>query len=174
MAKKPSLLSGETFAFLDIETTGGNPQRDRITEIGIRFWRDGQVVGEWQTLLNPETRISGFIEQLTGISNSLVADEPVFADIANELEEQLRGKVLVAHNARFDYGFLKAEFRRLGHLFTAKVLCTVRLSRALYPQHKRHNMDALMARHNLPQVQRHRAMGDGPRCCRFSSMSERR
>ncbi|GHD43693.1 DNA polymerase-3 subunit epsilon [Marinobacter persicus] len=160
MAKKPSLLSGETFAFLDIETTGGNPQRDRITEIGIRFWRDGQVVGEWQTLLNPETRISGFIEQLTSISNSLVADEPVFADIANELEEQLRGKVLVAYNARFDYGFLKAEFRRLGHLFTAKVLCTVRLSRALYPQHKRHNMDALMARHNLPQVQRHRAMGD--------------
>ncbi|MFP3443265.1 hypothetical protein R0K18_36575, partial [Pantoea sp. SIMBA_133] len=65
MTKKPALLSSETFAFLDIETTGGNPQRDRITEIGIRFWRAGDVVGEWQTLLNPETRISGFIERLT-------------------------------------------------------------------------------------------------------------
>ncbi|MDR9426122.1 MAG: exonuclease domain-containing protein [Marinobacter sp.] len=160
MAKKHSVLSSETFAFLDIETTGGNPQRDRMTEIGIRFWRDGEVVGQWQSLLNPQTRISGFIERLTGISNAMVSDAPVFEDLADELEQQLRGAVLVAHNARFDYGFIKAEFQRLGRPFSVKVLCTVRLSRALYPEAQRHNMDALIARHNLPQVQRHRAMGD--------------
>jgi DNA polymerase-3 subunit epsilon len=160
MAIKDYFLSGQTFAFLDIETTGGNSSNDRITEIGIRFWRDGEVTGQWQTLLQPDTRISPFIEQLTGISNDLVADAPRFEDVADDLEGLLKNTVFVAHNARFDYGFIKSEFRRLGRLFTAKVLCTVKLSRKLYPQFRRHNMDALIERHSLAQVQRHRAMGD--------------
>lgn len=157
---KHNLLATTTFAFLDIETTGGSATSDRITEIGIRFWRNGEVIGEWQTLLNPETRISPFIESFTGITNAMVADAPVFESVAQELREQLADCVFVAHNARFDYGFIKAEFRRLGQAFSARVLCTVKLSRKLYPQHRRHNMDALIARHQLGQVQRHRAMGD--------------
>ena len=160
MTSESTVLESATFAFLDIETTGGNSARDRITEIGIRFWRAGELVGEWQTLLNPETRISPFIENFTGISNEMVAGAPLFEEVADELEAQLKGKVFVAHNARFDYGFIKAEFRRLGRLFSAKVLCTVKLSRRLYPEFRRHNMDALIARHGLAQVQRHRAMGD--------------
>lgn len=160
MTFKHEMLSEPTFAFVDIETTGGNAQRDRITEIGIRFWRNRAVVGEWQTLLNPEARISGFIERLTGISNAMVASAPRFEAIADELERHLDGCIFVAHNARFDYGFIKSEFRRLGRLFSARVLCTVRLSRALYPEAERHNMDALIARHGLPAVERHRAMGD--------------
>ena len=160
MTSESRILESATFAFLDLETSGGNSQRDRITEIGIRFWRAGEVVGEWQTLLNPEARISPFIENLTGISNEMVAVAPRFEEIADELEAQLTGKVFVAHNARFDYGFIKAEYRRLGRLFSAKVLCTVKLSRRLYPEFRRHNMDALIARHDLARVQRHRAMGD--------------
>ncbi len=160
MASTDTILDQQTFAFLDIETTGGNSSRDRITEIGIRFWRAGEHLGDWQTLLNPDARISPFIEQFTGISNEMVADAPRFEDIADELEQQLEDTVFVAHNARFDYGFIKSEFRRLGRLFSAKVLCTVKLSRRLYPQHRRHNMDALIARHGLNKVQRHRAMGD--------------
>ncbi|MDI9244413.1 exonuclease domain-containing protein [Marinobacter sp. CHS3-4] len=160
MTNQTDSLNKYTFAFLDIETTGGNSSRDRITEIGIRFWREGELVGEWQTLLNPDTRISPFIEQFTGISNEMVSEAPRFEEIADELETQLEGKVFVAHNARFDYGFIKSEFRRLGRLFSAKVLCTVKLSRELYPQFRRHNMDALIERHGLPAVQRHRAMGD--------------
>lgn len=160
MKSKNTYLKHTTFAFLDIETTGGNSSHDRITEIGIRFWRSGEEVGEWQTLLNPGTRISTFIEQLTGISNELVSDAPSFEAIADELEEQLRDTVFVAHNARFDYGFIKSEYRRLGRLFSARVLCTVKLSRRLYPEFRRHNMDALIERHGLKQVQRHRAMGD--------------
>lgn len=160
MKKNTSILDSATFAFLDIETTGGNNSHDRITEVGIRFWRAGEVVNEWQALINPETRISPFIQSLTGISNAMVAEAPVFADIAGELEQQLKDTILVAHNARFDYGFIKAEFRRLGLLFSAKVLCTVKLSRNLYPGFRRHNMDALIERHGLDQVQRHRAMGD--------------
>lgn len=160
MKKTSRNLDTATFAFLDIETTGGNHSHDRITEIGVRFWRAGQVVGEWQTLIDPQTRISPFIQSLTGITNAMVAEAPVFADIAGELEEQLKDTIFVAHNARFDYGFIKAEFRRLGVLFSAKVLCTVKLSRKLYPGFRRHNMDALIDRHGLGQVQRHRALGD--------------
>ncbi|MCG7198473.1 GIY-YIG nuclease family protein [Marinobacter pelagius] len=160
MTSQSTYLADNTFAFLDIETTGGNSSHDRITEIGIRFWRAGEVVGEWQTLLNPETRISSFIERLTGISNEMVAEAPLFGDVADELEAKLKDCVFVAHNARFDYGFIKSEFRRLGRLFSARVLCTVKLSRWLYPEFRRHNMDSLIARHGLEQVQRHRAMGD--------------
>ena len=160
MTSESTVLQSATFAFLDIETTGGNSARDRITEIGIRFWRGGDVVGQWQTLLNPQTRISPFIESFTGISNEMVADAPLFEEVADELEAQLKDAVFVAHNARFDYGFIKAEYRRLGRPFSAKVLCTVKLSRRLYPQFRRHNMDALIARHGLAKVQRHRAMGD--------------
>lgn len=160
MADKSTTLAHATFAFLDIETTGGSSTSDRITEIGIRFWRGGEVVGEWQTLLNPETRISPFIEQLTGINNEMVADAPLFADIADELQVMLKDTVFVAHNARFDYGFIKAEYRRLGLLFSARVLCTVKLSRKLYPGFRHHNMDALIERHGLAQVRRHRAIGD--------------
>ena len=155
-----NFLNSTTFAFLDLETTGGSAGHDRITEIGIRFWHDGEVVDEWQTLLNPQMRIPPFIERFTGISNEMVADAPLFEDIADELEERLKGSVFVAHNARFDYGFVKAEFRRMMRPFAAKVLCTVKLSRRLYPQYKRHNMDALIQRHGLGAVQRHRAMGD--------------
>ncbi len=160
MTSESTVLRSATFAFLDIETTGGNSARDRITEIGIRFWRDGEVVGEWQTLLNPQTRISPFIESFTGISNEMVADAPLFEEVADELAAQLKDKIFVAHNGRFDYGFIKAEFRRLARPFSARVLCTVKLSRRLYPEFRRHNMDALIARHGLAQVQRHRAMGD--------------
>ncbi|WP_297790850.1 exonuclease domain-containing protein [uncultured Marinobacter sp.] len=160
MTSKSTDLGAVTLAFLDIETTGGSSTSDRITEIGIRFWREGEVVGEWQTLVNPGTRIPPFIERLTGISNEMVADAPPFEDIADELEARLKGTVFVAHNARFDYGFIKAEFRRLGRLFSAKVLCTVKLSRKLYPEFRRHNMDSLIERHGLGQVRRHRAMGD--------------
>ncbi|WP_417513381.1 exonuclease domain-containing protein [Marinobacter sp.] len=160
MTSKSTHLTNTTFAFLDIETTGGNLSHDRITEIGIRFWRAGETTGEWQTLLNPGTRISPFIERLTGISNDMVADAPLFEAIADELEEMLRDTVFVAHNARFDYGFIKSEFRRLGRLFSTRVLCTVKLSRRLYPEFRKHNMDVLIERHGLDQVQRHRAMGD--------------
>lgn len=153
-------LDSDTFAFLDLETTGGSSGHDRITEIGIRFWRDGQVIDEWQTLVNPQCRIPAYIERFTGITNEMVADAPLFEAVADELRERLKGCIFVAHNARFDYGFIKSEFRRLAQPFSAKVLCTVKLSRRLYPEHRRHNMDALIERHGLQQVQRHRAMGD--------------
>ena len=147
-------------AFVDLETTGATATADRITEIGIvEVDADGSV-REWQQLVNPGTHISPFIEQLTGISNAMVAAAPPFEEVAGETLRRLEGRLFIAHNARFDYGFLKNEFKRLGINFRASVLCTVKLSRALFPEHKRHNLDSLIERHGLQAAARHRALAD--------------
>ena len=99
--------------FLDLETTGATASRDRITEIGLIEVENGVLTEEWSTLINPQTRIPPFIESLTGISNAMVEDAPCFEEVARALHERLTGKLLIAHNARFDYGFLKSEFARL-------------------------------------------------------------
>ncbi|MBT8125544.1 MAG: GIY-YIG nuclease family protein [Gammaproteobacteria bacterium] len=146
--------------FVDIETTGGNVNRDRITEIAIITMRKGELVSEWSTLVNPLTYIPDYIESLTGINDDMVRDEPSFAEIHKDIHERLSNCVFVAHNARFDYGFLKNEFKRCSITFRAPVLCTVKLSRNLFPEHKRHNLDSVMQRHGLTCSARHRAMGD--------------
>ena len=153
-------MTARTLAFVDLETTGATATRDRITEIGIIEVDEDGSVREWQQLVNPGTRIPPFIEQLTGISNELVAAAPAFADVADETLRRLEGRLFIAHNARFDYGFLKNEFKRLGVTFRAPVLCTVKLSRTLFPEHKRHNLDSLIERHNLAANARHRALAD--------------
>lgn len=145
--------------FLDLETTGATATRDRITEIGIVEVSD-RGVERYSQLVNPQARIPEFIQQLTGITEEMVADAPAFDEIAGELFDRINGKLFVAHNARFDYGFIKNEFKRIGVDFRARVLCTVKLSRALYPQEPRHNLDALIARHGLVQSGRHRALAD--------------
>ncbi|MBU4611004.1 ethanolamine utilization protein [Achromobacter sp. GG226] len=150
-------------AFVDLETTGGSAQSDRITEIAIlRFTPDG--VDEWSTLVNPGRPIPRPIQSLTGINDAMVADAPVFDDIADEVRQRLAGHVFVAHNARFDHGFLKNAFARLDVDFRPRVLCTVRLSRRLYPDVKGHGLDAVIRRHGLDigeaAAGRHRALGD--------------
>jgi DNA polymerase-3 subunit epsilon len=149
----------ERLAFIDLETTGANPVRDRITEIGV-VEVDGDRVTTWNTLVNPQRPIPEFIQQLTGIRNEMVADAPTFAEVAEELAGRLQGRLFIAHNARFDYGFVKNEYQRLGQRFRADVLCTVRLSRRLFPQFPRHNLDSLIDRHGLQPNDRHRALAD--------------
>ena len=152
-------MSFPPLAFVDLETTGATATADRITEIGI-VEVDEDGVREWSCLVNPGTPISGFIERLTGISNAMVADAPPFEDVAEEVKARLAGRLFIAHNARFDYGFLKNEFKRAGLEFRATVLCTVKLSRKLFPQHAKHNLDSLIERHDLTVSSRHRALGD--------------
>jgi DNA polymerase-3 subunit epsilon len=150
--------------FVDLETTGGNAAHHRIIEIGIVRLRDGAVIEEWSTLVNPECLIPPYIESFTGISNGMVGSAPRFEDIGRLVLEKLKpagaSPVFVAHNARFDYGFLRAEFRRAQLPFSAPVLCTVKLSRRLFPAELRHNLDAVMERHRLECSARHRALGD--------------
>jgi DNA polymerase-3 subunit epsilon len=147
-------------AFLDVETTGADPREDRITEVGLALVDDGQPSEEWSSLINPGREIPAGIETLTGITNEMVAQAPGFAEVSLDLAARLQGRLLVAHNARFDYAFLRQEFRRAGMSFEARVLCTVRLSRALFPGERRHNLDALIERFGLSCPARHRALPD--------------
>lgn len=146
--------------FLDLETTGMLAAEERITEIGLVEVDKGELVGSWSQLVNPERNIPPFIEALTGITDAMVEHAPTFAQLAPGLFERLEGKVLIAHNARFDYGFLKNEFERVGLSYQPRVLCTVKLSRKLFPEHRRHNLDSLIERHGLACSARHRALGD--------------
>lgn len=145
--------------FVDLETTGGNAQLDRITEIGlVEISRSG--VDTWTSLVDPEQTIPPFIQDLTGISNEMVRGQPVFAALAEGLVARLEGKLFVAHNARFDYGFLQRSFDRAGIRFEADMLCTVQLSRALFPSAARHGLSALIERFSLEPLGRHRALAD--------------
>lgn len=154
-------------AIVDLETTGANASWDRITEIAVIEVDGGEISGEWSTLVNPQTAIPPAIQALTGITNDMVADAPGFAELARELYERLAGRVVVAHNARFDYGFLRQAFEREGIRYAARTLCTVKLSRRLYPGHARHNLDSLIARHGLDCRARHRARGDADAVWQF-------
>jgi DNA polymerase-3 subunit epsilon len=147
-------------ACVDLETTGGTAAHHRVIEVGIVLLDGGQVVDSWSSLVNPCQRIPPSIEGFTGISNEMVADAPPFEALHGEVGRRLAGRLFVAHNARFDYGFLRNEFRRVDARFSAPVLCTVRLSRALFRQYPRHNLDTLIERHGLACSQRHRALGD--------------
>jgi DNA polymerase-3 subunit epsilon len=148
------------FAFVDLETCGVSPADDRITEVAVIQVDGDRLVEEWSTLVDPGRPIPPEIQALTGITHAMVRDAPAFESILPEVARRLEGRVLVAHNARFDYGFLKAAFRRAGERLCVEVLCTVRLSRALFPQHGSHRLDALIERHQLPSADRHRALGD--------------
>ncbi|HEX7683602.1 MAG TPA: exonuclease domain-containing protein [Trinickia sp.] len=146
-------------AFVDLETTGGSVAEHRITEIGVvRVGPSG--VERWSALVNPQQPIPAFIQSLTGITDDMVRDAPTFGSLAAELYERLDGSLFIAHNASFDRGFLRREFERAGFAFNPDVLCTVKLSRALWPAEKRHGLDALIARHALEPLARHRALAD--------------
>lgn len=154
-------------AIIDLETTGMTATSDRITEIGIVTVVNNEVIAEWSTLVNPECSIPEEIQSLTGITNAMVRDAPTFRELAQEVQQRLVDHVFVAHNARFDYGFVKNEFRRLDISFIQDVLCTVRLARKLYPGYPSYSLDALRERHHLTTDGRHRALGDARAAWQF-------
>ena len=149
----------EPLIFVDLETTGANFANDRIIEIGVvEVATDG--VNEWSSLVDPGRPVPPFITGLTGIDTTMVAAAPRFEQLAAQLLDKLKGRLFVAHNARFDYGFLKHEFKRLGIDFRATNLCTVKLSRKLFPGHHRHSLDTLVGRYDIVVADRHRALAD--------------
>ena len=153
------VLASELLIFVDLETTGANFANDRIIEIGF-VEVDQNGIREWSSLVNPRVLISEFITGLTGIDTAMVSSAPSFEQLAPTVLEKLRGRLFIAHNARFDYTFLKREFKRLGVDFRAPNLCTVKLSRKLFPEHHRHSLDALVTRFDIPVNDRHRALAD--------------
>jgi DNA polymerase III subunit epsilon len=147
-------------AFVDLETTGGRPGASRILEVGILFlWPDGRVE-HFNELVNPGVYIPNGITELTGIQPDMVIDRPPFSHFAPTLHHKLSGCLFVAHNARFDYGFLRYELAACGYRLKVPVLCTVKLSRKLNPEWPRHNLDTLIERFQLSVTNRHRAWDD--------------
>lgn len=148
------------FTIVDVETTGGNPSFHRVIELGLLRVKQGAVVEEYRQFFNPEAEIPEFITKMTGIANEDVEESPLFGEVAHELLPKLQNGIFVAHNSQFDYGFLQEEFRRAGIDWSAPQLCTVKLSRALFPEHRRHNLTALIERYDFECLSRHRAFDD--------------
>lgn len=148
------------YAIIDIETTGGSPVHEKITEIAIYIHDGEKIIDEFTTLVNPERLIPAFITQMTGISNEMVAGAPRFFEIAKKIVDITSDKIFVAHNATFDYNFIKNEFRSLGYEFKREILCTVKTSRKLLPGKKSYSLGNLCNELNLEIHNRHRAAGD--------------
>lgn len=157
------LLSSLSFAVVDVETTGGQGDGDRITEIAIVTVRDGRVQETYETLVNPQRSISPFVTRLTRISWEMVRSKPVFRDVCDDVLRALDGHVFVAHNAGFDWRVVSREvLAATGRSLTGRRLCTVRLARRLLPQLRSRSLDGLAMYYGVelhPSV-RHRAGGD--------------
>ncbi len=148
------------YAVIDIETTGGSPKSEKITEIAIYISDGKEIVDEFITLVNPEKPIPYFITSLTGITNEMVADAPKFYEIAKQLVELTEDKIFVAHNVSFDYRFIRSEFKSLGYDFNRNNLCTLQLSRRLFPGHRSYSLGNICKDLGINIENRHRAAGD--------------
>jgi DNA polymerase-3 subunit epsilon len=148
------------FAVIDLETTGGSANRDKITEIAIVVHDGVRRIREYSTLINPERPIPHYITDITGISDDMVADSPKFYEVARDVVELTEGCIFVAHNVNFDYGFLREEYQRLGFTYEREKLCTVRTSRKLIPGLPSYSLGKLCYSLGIQLRDRHRAMGD--------------
>jgi DNA polymerase-3 subunit epsilon len=153
-------IKGKKYAIIDIETTGGLIKRDKITEIAIVLHDGKQILERFESLVNPERSIPEYVSRITGITDEMVADAPKFYEVARQIVEMTEGAVFVAHNARFDYSFIREEFQRLGYTYSRKQLCTVRLAKQVFPDLRRYGLDALIRHFGIAVQNRHRAMGD--------------
>jgi len=148
------------YAIVDVETTGLSPGAEKITEIAIYLHDGKMIVDEFQSLINPEKKIPYRIVQITGINNQLVQDAPKFYEIAKKIVELTEDKILVGHNVRFDYNFIRSEFKSLGFDFQRRTLDTVRLSRKLIPGRRYYSLAKLCKDLGIENPARHRAAGD--------------
>ena len=148
------------YAIIDIETTGGSPAIEKITEIAIYLHDGTRIIDQFVTLVNPERNIPYFITNLTGITNEMVEEAPRFYEVAKRVVEITEGSTFVAHNARFDYSFIRQEFKSLGFSYKRSVLDTVTLSRKLLPGHRSYSLGNICKDLGININGRHRASGD--------------
>ncbi|HYM94766.1 MAG TPA: exonuclease domain-containing protein, partial [Chitinophagaceae bacterium] len=148
------------YAIVDIETTGGYAAACGITEISILVFDGNKIVEKFQTLVNPCQPIPRYIQAFTGISNEMVANAPKFEEIAEKIFSTLQDKIFIAHNVNFDYSFIKAGLLASGYQFTPKKLCTVRLSRKIFPGFPSYSLENLCQSLQIKIMDRHRAGGD--------------
>ena len=148
------------YAIVDIETTGGYAAANGIIEISIQLFDGETVIEQFETLVNPHQAIPRYIQAFTGISNEMVQDAPSFEDVAEKIFTLLQGTVFVAHNVNFDYSFIKNHLQAYGYTLNAKKLCTVRLSRQIFPGFPSYSLGNLCHSLGIELENRHRAGGD--------------
>ena len=146
--------------FVDIETNGGNGPRGRVIEVAAIKVAHGEIVDNFTSLVNPGSDVPYWITKLTGITTADLVDAPYFEDIAAQLYEFMNDSIFVAHNVLFDYSFLKREFAAAGYDYKPKLFCTVKMSRALWPEHQGHSLEKIINRHSIVFSARHRAYDD--------------
>lgn len=148
------------YAIVDIETTGGHAAGNGITEVSIHVHDGKKVIKHYETLINPDTPIPYYISGLTGITNEMVRNAPPFSAVAPDIFELLNNRVFVAHSVNFDYSFLKTELKQYDYELNCKKLCTVRLSRKIFPGFSSYSLGNLCGSLEIPIQNRHRAGGD--------------
>ncbi len=160
------------YAVVDVETTGGAARYERIIEIAVVLHDGERVVDTFDTLIYPERSIPWHITQITGISDEMVANAPRFFEVAKQIVEMTRDAVFVAHNASFDYGFLREEFARLGYTYTCRQrLCTVRLTRKVFPGLASYSLDNLRKHFGIASERAHRALDDALAAARLLELA---
>ncbi|PAW93728.1 DNA polymerase III subunit epsilon [Mucilaginibacter sp. MD40] len=148
------------YAIVDIETTGGHASANGITEVAICIHDGKKVIRRFETLVNPQRDIPVYISALTGITNEMVQQAPLFEDVAHEIFHLLKGQIFVAHNVNFDYSFLRYHLSAAGYDINLNKLCTVRLGRKIMPGLMSYSLGKLCSRLGIQNNARHRAMGD--------------
>ena len=159
------------FAVVDIETTGSTPQSAGITEIAIVIHNGVEVTGKYVTLINPRHKIPPFIVNMTGISDEMVAAAPLFEEVAPQIYNLLNGRVFVAHNVSFDYSFVHYLLGRSGFQWSAPKLCTIRLSRRVFPGLEKYGLGSLTRDLGIRIEGRHRAWGDAAATAQVLTMA---
>ncbi len=148
------------YAIIDVETTGLSPGNEKITEIAIVLHDGKKITDSFSTLLDPQKKIPYRITRMTGISNQMVKGKPKFYEVAKQIVEMTQNRILVGHNVRFDYNFLRSEFKSLGYELNLETLDTVKMSRQLIPGRKSYSLGKLCESVGIENKSRHRALGD--------------
>jgi DNA polymerase III epsilon subunit family exonuclease len=156
------LLRDLNFVVVDLEATGAKMPPNRVIELGAYRISQGRIVDKFLTLVNPEIPIPRFVISLTGITNEMVREAPLFADVAPRWLDFVNDAVLIAHNSPFDTSFLNHEISRVypGHRMVNPHLCTVKLSRRVFPGLNNYRLDTVADHFSIPILQRHRAGSD--------------
>ena len=159
------------FAVVDVETTGGSGEFNRITEVGIVLLDDTEVVKTFHTLVDPGTTISPFVQKLTGITDEMVQGKPQFGAIAEEVAELLRDRIFVAHNVQFDVKMIRTELKRCCISYDPPRLCTVKISRRFFPGLPSYSLHNLAMSLGLPEFNHHRALDDTMACAEILKLA---
>ena len=159
------------FAVVDVESTGGAGEMNRITEVGIALVDDTEIVETFHTLVDPGAPISPFVQKLTGITDEMVQGAPQFQKIAEKVDELLRDRIFVANNVQFELKMMRTELKRCCISFDPPRLCTVKLARRVFPGFPSYSLHNLTESLGLSDFHHHRAMDDTLACAEILKLA---